>query len=50
MHIINANVSAAHLNIFVLIDILIEIQSEIKVSLRNLATRLIKKTAEKENI
>jgi len=45
---LNASISAAHPNIFVLIEILLGIQSEIYVSLRSSATQPIKKTAEKE--
>uniref|UniRef100_A0A2S2P4T0 MULE transposase domain-containing protein n=1 Tax=Schizaphis graminum TaxID=13262 RepID=A0A2S2P4T0_SCHGA len=46
---LNASISAAHPNIFVLIEILLGIQSEIYVSLRSSATQPVKKTVEKEN-
>ncbi|KAE9533104.1 hypothetical protein AGLY_009532 [Aphis glycines] len=45
---LNASISAAHPNIFVLIEILLGIQSEIYVSLRSSATQPNKKTAEKK--
>lgn len=45
---LNASISASHPNIFVLIEMLLEIQSEIYVSLRSSATQS-KKTVEKEN-
>jgi hypothetical protein len=45
---LNASFNAVHPNIFVLIEILLGIQSEIYVSLRSLATQPIKRV-EKEN-
>jgi len=50
MQKLNVSIIAAHPNIFVLIEILLGIQSEIYVSLRSSATQPIKKTAGKRKI